>query len=182
MAPPGWARARATCGPLRPVRRLGCLRGWGFSVRTGCVGGLDCVSCVSDGLCVGSFVSLVVLCVFHLLRFVCSLVSARALCWRRRRSCRKTVKKFDTQTHVHEAGDELPSGALDVDLFRELDSLESKLNLVLMHVSRIGTTGNGPGSLPPTPPRTGSMQVHRPSLYPSRHAMQPSSRAPPFSE
>ena len=33
--------------------------------------GLDCVSCVSDGLCVCSFVPLVVLCVFHLLRFVC---------------------------------------------------------------------------------------------------------------
>ena len=31
--------------------------------------GLDCVSCGSDGLCVCSFVSLVVLCVFHLLRF-----------------------------------------------------------------------------------------------------------------
>ena len=31
----------------------------------------DCVSCVSDGLCVCSFVPLVVLCVFHLLRFVC---------------------------------------------------------------------------------------------------------------
>ena len=29
------------------------------------------LSCVSDGLCVCSFVSLVVLCVFHLLRFVC---------------------------------------------------------------------------------------------------------------
>ena len=73
---------------VRPIRRLawgwvleraGCLRGWGFSVRTGCVGGLDCVSCVSDCLCVCSFVSLVVsafiplvvLCVFHLLRFVC---------------------------------------------------------------------------------------------------------------
>ena len=40
-------------------------------MRTGCVGDLDCVSCVSDGLCVCSFVSLVVLCVFHLLRFVC---------------------------------------------------------------------------------------------------------------
>ena len=37
------------------------------------MGGLDCVSCVSDGLCVCSFVSLVVLCVFHLLRFVCDL-------------------------------------------------------------------------------------------------------------
>ena len=35
------------------------------------MGGLDCVSCVSDGLRVCSFVSLVVLCVFHLLRFVC---------------------------------------------------------------------------------------------------------------
>ena len=48
--------------------------GWGFSVRTGFVGGLDCVSCVSDGLCVCSFVPLVVLCVFHLLHviFVCS--------------------------------------------------------------------------------------------------------------
>ena len=31
-----------------------------------------CVSCVSDGLCVCSLVTLVVLCVFHLLRFVCS--------------------------------------------------------------------------------------------------------------
>ena len=37
-------------------------RGWGFTVRTGCVGGLDCVSCVSDGLCVCSLVTLVVLC------------------------------------------------------------------------------------------------------------------------
>ena len=34
-----------------------------------CLGGLDCVSCVSDGLCVCSFVPLVVLCVFHLLKF-----------------------------------------------------------------------------------------------------------------
>ena len=60
----------------RPIRRLawgweleraGCLRGWGFMVRTGCVGGLDCVyeyvSCVSDGLCNCSLVALVVLCV-----------------------------------------------------------------------------------------------------------------------
>ena len=85
-------RARATSGPLRPIRRLawgwvleraGCLRGWGFSVRTGCVGGLDCVSCVSDGLCVCSFVSVVVCvvclrcCVFHLLRFVCTTMSSR---------------------------------------------------------------------------------------------------------
>ena len=38
----------------------------GFTVRTGCVGGLDCVSCVSDGVCVCSLVTLVVLCVFHL--------------------------------------------------------------------------------------------------------------------
>ena len=30
-----------------------------------------------------------------------------------------------------------------------------------------GTTGSGPGRLPPTPPRTGSMQVHRSSFYPS---------------
>ena len=45
----------------------------GLSVRTGCAGGFDCVSCVSDGLCVCSFVPLVVLCVFHLLRFVCAL-------------------------------------------------------------------------------------------------------------
>ena len=43
-------------------------RGWVFSV----VGDLDCVSCVSDGLCVCSFVSVVVcvslskICVFHL--------------------------------------------------------------------------------------------------------------------
>ena len=34
------------------------------------MGGLDCVSCASDGLCVCSCVPLVVLCVFHLLRFV----------------------------------------------------------------------------------------------------------------
>ena len=34
-----------------------------FTVRMGCVGGLDCVSCVSDGLCVCSLVTLVVLCV-----------------------------------------------------------------------------------------------------------------------
>ena len=49
------------------------LAGVGFSVRTGGVGDLDCVSCVSDGLCVCSLVPLVVvcvLCVFHLLRFV----------------------------------------------------------------------------------------------------------------
>ena len=56
-------RARATSGSSRPIRRLawgweleraGCLRGWGFTVRTGCAGGLDCVLCVSDGLCVCS--------------------------------------------------------------------------------------------------------------------------------
>ena len=39
------------------------------------MGDLDCVSCVSDGLCVCSFVPLVVLCVFHLLRFVCEIPS-----------------------------------------------------------------------------------------------------------
>ena len=44
--------------------RACALRGWGFTVRTGCVGGLDCVSCVSDGLCVCSLVTLVVLCVY----------------------------------------------------------------------------------------------------------------------
>ena len=41
----------------------GMLAGVGVHVRTGCVGGLDCVSCVSDGLCVCSLVTLVVLCV-----------------------------------------------------------------------------------------------------------------------
>ena len=58
-------RARATSGPLRPIRRLawgwkleraGCLRGWGFTVREAL-----CLMCVSDGLCVCSLVTLVVL-------------------------------------------------------------------------------------------------------------------------
>ena len=44
------------------------------------MGGLDCVSCVSNGLCVCSLVTLIVLCVcvFHLLRFVCCLVRRRS--------------------------------------------------------------------------------------------------------
>ena len=92
--PDAWATWRrlvcATSGPLRPIRRLawgweleraGCLRGRGFTVRTGCVGGLDCVSCVSDGLCVCSLVTLVVLCLFHLLRFVrCQTVCGPVCC------------------------------------------------------------------------------------------------------
>ena len=48
VAPPGWARPsdlRAFCGLPGAWRgdleRAGCLRGWGFTVRTGCVGGLD---------------------------------------------------------------------------------------------------------------------------------------------
>ena len=62
------------------LERAGCLRGWGFTVRTMrtmCVGGLDCVSCVSDadGLCVCSLVTLVVyVCVFHFLRLLCLCV------------------------------------------------------------------------------------------------------------
>ena len=35
-----------------------------------------------------------------------------------------------------------------------------------------GTTGSGPGSLPPTPPRTGSMQVYLASLYHSTAALR----------
>ena len=58
---------------MRPIRRLawgweleraGCLRGWGFTVRTGSVGGLDCVSCVSDAVrCVSARWSPLLYCV-----------------------------------------------------------------------------------------------------------------------
>ena len=75
VAPPGWARpsdlrAFAAYHAIRRLarrweldllERAGSLRGLGFTVRMGCLGGLDCVSCVSDGLCVCSSVTLVVL-------------------------------------------------------------------------------------------------------------------------
>ena len=52
---------KAGAGPMLPIsRRCMCPA---RAVRTGCVRGLDCVSCASDGLCVCSLVTLVVLCV-----------------------------------------------------------------------------------------------------------------------
>ena len=56
------------------LERAGCLRGVGVLGEDGMRRGLDCVSCVSDlcpMVCVSARLSPLLLCVFHLLRFVC---------------------------------------------------------------------------------------------------------------